>query len=310
MTIPMRIRLAEAMRPIMTRLPRGRHRLYRLLLGAQYSSSRGDAILKQELLDRTRVFRDHFIGAYILADISSSESRSHYFTGLYVDRVVPFLVRKVLQGGGTFVDVGANRGLHTLAAAKSLGDRGRVIAFEPNPSTARALETHLTINGINNCVVHVMGLSDQPGVLPLNMFAGECSSCCSFLNNETVVRSIEVPVRRMDEVLEGTTLHGPLLVKVDTEGFEHKVIQGAGKLLLRDDLVIITEITDQWLRLANSSAEAFFSEMADRGFTAFMPQLSRRRGNEILKMSPMPRVPDMFQFDVVFCRDSELVAEH
>ncbi|MEE3623275.1 FkbM family methyltransferase [Nitrospirillum sp. BR 11752] len=49
---------------------------------------------------------------------------------------------------GVFVDVGAGTGLHTLAAARHLGPRGRVLAVEPNAATRDRLAVNLSLNAL------------------------------------------------------------------------------------------------------------------------------------------------------------------
>jgi glycosyltransferase involved in cell wall biosynthesis len=53
----------------------------------------------------------------------------------------------------TVLDVGAHRGLYTLLFSKTVGGKGRVIAFEPSPRECRRLEKHLSFNRCSN--VHV-----------------------------------------------------------------------------------------------------------------------------------------------------------
>lgn len=58
------------------------------------------------------------------------------------------MIDSCLSDGGTFVDIGANRGIHTVYAAKRLQGKGVVYAFEPHPKTFKVLEAHLTMNQI------------------------------------------------------------------------------------------------------------------------------------------------------------------
>ena len=299
-----RLRVAQVMRPLMSRLPRGHNRLYNLLLGKNLKTYHGDAIIKQNYPKRFRIFYDRSIGSYVQADLGDWASRHHYFVGRYYDRLVPLVVQRILSGGGTFVDVGANRGIHTLAASRHLQNRGTVYAFEPNPATFRVLDAHLTINVVSNCRAFNLGLSDSPDTLSLNMFDDDHSGTCSFIPAANVVNKTPVDVVRMDQLVDQMKWQGPTIVKIDTEGYEHKVIMGMGELLDYEQLVVICEITDKWLQQAGTSAVELFDDMAFHGFKFFLPRVRFKSFfTEEVTMRQIDEPLDEFQYDVLFARD-------
>ena len=72
------------------------------------------------------------------------------------------VIESVLNPGDTFIDVGANFGMHTLPAANCVGDKGKVIAFEPMPFNIQLLEKHLKLNGFYDRVkIHQAAVSDS-----------------------------------------------------------------------------------------------------------------------------------------------------
>jgi hypothetical protein len=117
--MPLRMQLGEFFRPIRRWAPRGYGFIYKKLLG-DFSSYPADVELKVSLDKRHRVFYDNFLQSYVSVDLGDWACRAHYFMGIYYDRTVPLLIDLLLSGGGTFIDVGANRGLHTLYASKKL----------------------------------------------------------------------------------------------------------------------------------------------------------------------------------------------
>jgi FkbM family methyltransferase len=186
---------------------------------------------------------------------------------------------------------------------KVLGAKGRVYAFEPHPVTFEVLKAHLTINSIKNCTPFNLGVSKEEGILNLNMLADQHSGTCSFINSGDVFESVSVPVQKLDNVLDVTSLPGPLLVKIDVEGFEYHVLQGMEHLLERSDINIACEITDEWLRQAGASAASLFEFLKLRGFSAYLPKITYRNiVKENLDLILLSDVPDKPQFDVVFMR--------
>jgi FkbM family methyltransferase len=299
---PWQLQVGELLRPIRRWAPRGCGFFYAKILG-RYYNYRADAGLKVSLDKRHRVFYDHFLQSYVSVDLGDWACRAHYFKGIYYDRTVPLLIDRILSGGGTFVDVGANRGIHTLYASKKLSTSGVVYAFEPHPVTFDVLKAHLTINSINNCSAFNIGISKEEGTLNLNMFADQHSGTCSFVNSNNVFESVSVPVKKLDNVLDIKSIKGPLLVKIDVEGFEHQVLQGMENLLERPDINLVCEITDQWLRQADSSAASLFEFLRSRGFSAYLPKITYKNiFKENLELILLNDVPNDRQFDVVFIR--------
>lgn len=303
---PIRLRLAEMFRPIRHWAPRGYGFIYGRLMSERFVNFKGDPELKQRLDHRARykVFYDEYLGANVCTDLGDWASRAHYFEGIYYDRTVPMLIDRVLSGGGTFIDVGANRGLHSLYAGRVLGSRGHVYSFEPNPETFEVLKAHLTMNQVRNCTPINIGISDTDAELKLNLFNDGHSGTCSFVASRQVVEAVSVPVRPLDEVLDATTLAGPLLIKIDVEGFEHRVLKGMKRFLARTDATVICELTDEWLRQAGSSADALVADMVDSGYRVTVPHVRYRHlVKEYLDLKPFDTLPRASQTDVVFARN-------
>ncbi|CAG7855865.1 hypothetical protein MCAMS1_00152 [biofilm metagenome] len=299
---PWRLQIAELIRPIRGWLPRGANFLYKRIMG-QYSTYRGDMELKKILNNPNRVFFDQFLQANVYVDISDWACRAHYYKGIYYDRTVPLLIEHILSNGGTFIDIGANRGLHTLHAANVLGVKGNIYAFEPHPVTFEILKSHLTINGIKNCHPFNIGISNKQGSLELNMFTDQHSGTCSFINTSEIHDSVSVPVKKLDDVLTNDKLLSPVLVKIDVEGFEFNVLQGMEQMLDRADIHIICEITDEWLVKTGSSAASLVEFLRKRGFSVYLPTISHSNFiTEKLELTLINELPNNRQFDAVFIR--------
>lgn len=250
---------------------------------------------------RYRVFFDKTVGAYYSVDLAEWYGRLHYYTGRYYDQLNPALIRQFLGRGDTFVDIGAHYGIHSLAASRVVGDAGRVVSFEPNPASWRLLEGHLALNRARNCTVVRLGLSDSPGELTLS---GDDTTKVSFRHQAPVGEAVRVPVATADEVLQQQTLPGRWLVKIDTEGFEHRVIRGMRETLSRNERVALSiEITDEWLRSTGSGAAALYEDLSAMGFQAYLPEW--HRGRVRLRAAPVPAAD--WQYDALFAKPAFLV---
>jgi FkbM family methyltransferase len=136
-------------------------------------------------------------------------------------------------------DVGANVGQFGAFMRKS-GYVGKLISFEPLSDAFAELQRRAT--GDPDWTVVHMGLGDFSGEAAINIAGNSESS--SFLNmlprhtdvmpSSGYVGTETVPIRTLDEVVEQyTDPNQPLFVKLDTQGFEKKIVQGGRRSLAR-----------------------------------------------------------------------------
>jgi FkbM family methyltransferase len=126
-----------------------------------------------------------------------------------------------------FFDVGANVGAYAVLASKVCGSRS--LCFEPDPT----IEVHLRRN------LEVNAIADRVEVLPYAVGAqrGEAKFSVgldvlnSFVEDDSVQSRI-VQVVRLDDFAD----RAPALVKIDVEGFEEGVVEGAEGVLAQDNL--------------------------------------------------------------------------
>jgi predicted methyltransferase len=86
-------------------------------------------------------------------------ARNVFFAGCTAAQEIAF-VRGVLKPGMNFVDVGANWGLFTLVAARSVGSAGRVVALEPDPRVLAKLKANVRRNELSQVKVLAVAAAD------------------------------------------------------------------------------------------------------------------------------------------------------
>lgn len=142
--------------------------------------------------------------------------------------VLPIL-RESLPDGGVFVDVGAHTGRYSLR----LADKARMVyAFEPHPFNRQRLNEHLRMNEIKNVVVSPFACDVAWRVAALN----DCEARSSFTNT-LGTDYITVLTAPLDDMATSVSL-----LKIDVEGHEFRVLQGAKKLITRHQPTIFIEI--------------------------------------------------------------------
>jgi FkbM family methyltransferase len=190
------------------------------------------------------------------------------YVGLFEPRETR-LLSELLHPGDTFIDVGAHIGWFTTMAARCVGGAGNVIACEPYPSNASMLKVNVAENRYTNVCVIEDALGDQPGTLSLAKGGG--SGGVTALDWAREGR-VEVPVTTLDDL--ATDLDTIALLKIDVEGWEAHVLQGAARTLSRTAHVLI-EINKPALRKAGSSPEEILGLLRTAGFGTFTPMTER-----------------------------------
>jgi FkbM family methyltransferase len=178
-------------------------------------------------------------GAVVETDVRFSIRTLHDFY------VVSFRWEKWLDSafkfekGMTFLDVGAHVGKYTLRAAFRVGNKGKVIAVEPNKENFDVLVKNITLNGLSNCVpLNVAAYSSDGEVL---LFKGADSTLHS-IKEDFGEGSYKVKARALDNVLEEIGVKKLDLVKIDVEGAELEVLKGMEKTLKKQNPTMIIEI--------------------------------------------------------------------
>jgi FkbM family methyltransferase len=143
-------------------------------------------------------------------------------------------LRRITRPGMTAIDVGANKGDFTLLLAKLTGDSGMVLAFEPDPENCSWVRKSISVNGYRNVRLFECALADTDS--DITFYPGRKSGWGSLIpqnQTDTSRPPLTVPARRLDSILEEANVEDVDVMKIDVEGGELLVLQGALGLLTR-----------------------------------------------------------------------------
>lgn len=142
-------------------------------------------------------------------------------------------IRRFCRPGDTVVDVGANIGEWTLQMADAVGPGGRVIAIEPIPHLAEALQKSTWANNLRQVSIAAVALSESEGQGEFSVERANtggsrlgryCAEACD---------TITVRVETLDGLIARSKIGRVDFIKVDVEGFELEVLRGARATLAR-----------------------------------------------------------------------------
>lgn len=155
------------------------------------------------------------------------------------------LLSSWLRPGDTAVDVGANLGTLTLAMARSVGETGRVIAFEPQAAIHGCLQQTLADSGIGHVELHrrAVGATAGRAVVPqLDLGQAANFGGVSIADAGDSVGEMERGGDMVELVcLDDLELPACRLLKIDVEGRELDVLRGASGLIGRCRPLIVVE---------------------------------------------------------------------
>lgn len=144
--------------------------------------------------------------------------------------------------GEVAIDIGANVGYTTSIMARRVGIQGKVVCFEPNPFTFKDLDKNITnwqqTLDWHHIKAHPLALSKETGIGKLilsNKNRGEAfvktNKSDELQQNNTQHQEYTVNLARLDEIIQDIESIG--VMKIDVEGHELEVLQGAEKLIAK-----------------------------------------------------------------------------
>lgn len=134
--------------------------------------------------------------------------------------------------GTTAIDIGAHVGTHTVDFSLFVGN-GQVIAFEPQRKLAAELAVNLYASDCHNVVIHRMALGNRSGVTEMSPHNPENEGGVGFGRGGDRVRI---------ETLDSFDFKNVSFIKIDVEGSEKEVLEGAIKTIRKNRPVILLEI--------------------------------------------------------------------
>ncbi len=184
--------------------------------------------------------------------------------------------QELVQPGMTVVDAGAHVGYFTLLAAGLVGETGRVYAFEPEPSSYELLCKNIRVNGYINVVTIPKAVSNkQRGVkLWLDKVNLPCSSFSEdnalFFSKGNLLEKgvLEVETIALDDFFENTIKNDKVdVIKLDTQGAEGLIVEGAGRTLRSPNLKVFMEFWPYGIRNVGTDPLELLYKLQEYGFT-------------------------------------------
>jgi FkbM family methyltransferase len=234
----------------------------------------------------------------ISCDTASALEWNIFFFGQYEPDVAG-LIRQYCRPGGVAIDIGANIGCHTLTMASAVGVSGRVVAIEPHPRVFARLARNIELNHLRNVEAHNVALGDTEGETTLYAPVEsdpQPSMATLHLENLALDRAqheaFHVRVVTLDAFRGVHGVERVDFIKIDVEGHELRVLEGARETIASCRPRIVFEFNREWSRHAAYTfvdVRAFFD-----AFGYGLSEVTRGGGLRRLGREETPGSGDIF----------------
>ena len=197
-------------------------------------------------------WRDMLAGVRIVSEGEAAglkivaRGADHLFARGVYELPIQTTIAANLAPGDVFYDIGANVGFFSLIAARNVGARGQVYAFEPVPANAKRVMEAARLNHFDSIDVLEMavGASGGRADLVLARHIGGAALASAEMPPDASGQ-ISVRLMTVDDAIEAFQLRQPNLVKVDVEGAELDVFHGMARTIAAAKPTIIYEVDDR-----------------------------------------------------------------
>ena len=153
-------------------------------------------------------------------------------------------ISNLIKPGQYALDIGGNIGFYAMLLSKLVGERGKVISFEPIPHLFNALSRSRDENRFNEiCDIHNLALSNQEGEVSMIFAPKSTNFGGSYITEDKDVPaehdSVTVKTVKLDSFMSARKVD---FIKIDVEGAEILALGGGMELIRRDMPVILCEL--------------------------------------------------------------------
>jgi len=185
------------------------------------------------------------------------------------------IVRHLAGQGDTVADIGANIGVYTLFLSKLVGERGHVYSVEPIPVTFSILSNNIKKLRLANVKAFNYAISSQNGLVNMEVPKREAGNEDYYMariidadKRDASLKQFQIKSSTLDSLLFARDRKIAFL-KIDVEGHEVAVLQGASKIIDSHRPAMLMEILDDPEdRL--SSAFTIFNMLNKKGYRPYL----------------------------------------
>lgn len=176
-----------------------------------------------------------------------------------------YKLRDLVPRGLTYIDIGGNIGNHTVYFGKILGAK-HIYTFEPQAEVIKILQKNVELNNLSDSVtVFNCGIGSQDTKAEIGFNGNSVKNIgCTTLKE---VESGTIEIRKLDSIVFQRKID---FIKIDVEGMEFEVLNGAEQIIRKDKPILWVEILDENRKCVDKLLRKydyrFFTELSEQNY--------------------------------------------
>jgi len=165
------------------------------------------------------------------------------------------LILRQAKVGDVVIDVGANIGYYTVLLADKVGKTGKVYAFEPDIINFEILKKNIEANNLKNVEIINAAVGSKAGKLKLHKSKENLGDHKLYGDDK---ETEEVKIIKIDDFLKNIKID---LMKIDTQGWEPEVIEGAKKIISKNKPIMFLEYSPASYKIAKLDGQKMMTNL-------------------------------------------------
>lgn len=181
-------------------------------------------------------------------------------------------IKNQLSQDAVFIDIGSNIGLFSLVVASS-SSTIQVHAFDPIKLNNTLLSSSIEINGLENIVVNETCVGNYDGVIEFSVASDSAYSSIHDSGRKSELKKLVLPIVKLDTYVSKMKLQRIDFIKVDVEGAEMMVVEGASKVFSNSSLrpkMMMVELCDKNLRAFKTSVKEIVNLLEELNYRPYV----------------------------------------
>ena len=185
-----------------------------------------------------------------------------FFLGSF-DQHTNNAIKRLCKKGMTALDIGANVGAYTFILAKLVGKYGKIIAFEPMSNAFSKLKRNMALNNFQNITLEKLALTNESKKEYAMFRTSWLVRGGSRIDSQ---KNEEIYFITLDDYLKKKGIKKVDFIKIDVDGYEFKVVQGAINTLKKNKPILILELGIYTLEKNGDKIEDFILFLLNLGY--------------------------------------------
>lgn len=219
-------------------------------------------------------------GVFLELDQSDPVASGAIALGVY-ERYESELFRSKIKPSMTIIDIGANLGYYTAIASRLAGERGLVVAFEPEPNFFKLLSRNIRRNGLKNVINFELAIAEKNGLTNLYL-SNENKGHNSLINSEELKNSVQVKTTTLDDFLASQKITKVDMIKMDVEGAEILALEGMRNTLIKHRPLLFLEFSPHSIIKIKRNPMDFLLTIRNIGYSIFEINKAHQRLDNIV----------------------------